>query len=936
MTTKTITGAYPSGFTLKSNYSGLYLASTATVGGTGVFVTAQASVTNYGNIAATAGADAGIYLNFGGSVQNGGIFETAHISGYNGIKSSAGVPARGTVNTYGYIQGDHDGVQLDEGGTVANNGFITGGYRGVYTTGGAATVSNFGAITGGDQGVFLKDGGYLRNGGFGGSTALIEGDVGIYATAATVNNLATVDGYFSGVFLAAGARLTNGSATDRFALVKGETGVFTVGATSTIANYGTIEGTGGAHQVGVYLAGGLLTNGSGADQTALIEGYGGATATNAGTVTNFGTIQGAGPVAGAYGVVFTDGGRLANARGATIAGYGGVDMKAAAGTVLNYGTIRATAYFNAAGVALYGGVVKNGAVNDKGALIEGSRGINAAQAATVLNYGTIMGPDGGAYLAHGGRIVNGAATDTVATIEGDFGVLGRNAAVSVANFGTVQSYAGVEATVYLQGYGSTVTNGAAGDKSALIVGASGVSIGAAGASVDTVTNYATITGQSSTGVRLQGAGTVTNGGGADRSALIEGATTGVQAFGVATVRNFGTVTGAGYGYSGYGVHMLAGGTLANGSANNATALIEGDDSGIGLQGAFAVSNFGTIFGQGDGSGFGAELDGSGGLTNGAATHTDALITGYTGLYATAMTTITNFGTIDGAGGTAVTFGSSSDTLVVEAGSAFVGAVLGGGGTLDLASGTGTLTGNLAGGAVTVSGSMAATAFSSFNIVEIGAGATFAASGAVTVAAGQTIIDAGSLALGAAKAAVANAGTLETLGGTLTVKGAVTGAGQAVVDGGVLDFTSTFNQNVTFTGTGVLELAKSQTYAGTVTGFSKTGANQLDLVDIAFGGTTTAAYAGNTKSGTLTVTDGTHTAHIKLKGDYTGSTFVVASDGHGGTLVHDPAKAATLPSPQPFIAAMAALGAAGAGPVHVHGEPLRAPQPMLTGPRTALA
>ena len=37
---------------------------------------------------------------------------------------------------------------------------------------------------------------------------------------------------------------------------------------------------------------------------------------------------------------------------------------------------------------------------------------------------------------------------------------------------------------------------------------------------------------------------------------------------------------------------------------------------------------------------------------------------------------------------------------------------------------------------------------------------------------------------------------------------------------------------------------------------------------------------------MQVTDGTHTANINLSGNYTASTFVAASDGHGCTLVHD--------------------------------------------------
>jgi len=45
--------------------------------------------------------------------------------------------------------------------------------------------------------------------------------------------------------------------------------------------------------------------------------------------------------------------------------------------------------------------------------------------------------------------------------------------------------------------------------------------------------------------------------------------------------------------------------------------------------------------------------------------------------------------------------------------------------------------------------------------------------------------------------------------------------------------------------------------------------------------------GNGSSGTRAVTDGTHTADIRLLGNYTASSFVAASDDRGGTLVHDP-------------------------------------------------
>jgi hypothetical protein len=47
-------------------------------------------------------------------------------------------------------------------------------------------------------------------------------------------------------------------------------------------------------------------------------------------------------------------------------------------------------------------------------------------------------------------------------------------------------------------------------------------------------------------------------------------------------------------------------------------------------------------------------------------------------------------------------------------------------------------------------------------------------------------------------------------------------------------------------------------------------------------------------GILNVTDGTHSANIALIGNYLASTFVPASDGHGGTAVHDPANGTAEP------------------------------------------
>jgi hypothetical protein len=132
---------------------------------------------------------------------------------------------------------------------------------------------------------------------------------------------------------------------------------------------------------------------------------------------------------------------------------------------------------------------------------------------------------------------------------------------------------------------------------------------------------------------------------------------------------------------------------------------------------------------------------------------------------------------------------------------------------------------------------------------------------------------------------------------------------------------------------VLELARSQTYAGRITGFSTT--TSLDLEDIAFGSKTTASYKGTAASGVLTVTDGAHTARITLIGDYLASSFSVASDGHGGTKVTDPASPAAAHVPQslqPFIAAAASFGVSGGGWVGDGSESWRSAQRAIAAPR----
>jgi hypothetical protein len=226
------------------------------------------------------------------------------------------------------------------------------------------------------------------------------------------------------------------------------------------------------------------------------------------------------------------------------------------------------------------------------------------------------------------------------------------------------------------------------------------------------------------------------------------------------------------------------------------------------------------------------------------------------------------------------------------------------------------------------------------------GGILAEGGLLTINTGHnTIINSGLIeAQGGSQcvitSAVDNTGTLEVLGGQFTalmkVEGAVTGSGSAAILHGTLDFTSSFNENVAFAGVrpAKLELAQSQTYAGSISGFSKTGATSLDLVDIGFVSSTEASYSGTTSSGVLTVTDGVHTAHITLIGDYTASTFTAKGDGHGGTIVVDPARTASAPAHR-FIVAMAALVAQSGEAIHAR-DTGAVHAPMLARPRAMIA
>ena len=137
----------------------------------------------------------------------------------------------------------------------------------------------------------------------------------------------------------------------------------------------------------------------------------------------------------------------------------------------------------------------------------------------------------------------------------------------------------------------------------------------------------------------------------------------------------------------------------------------------------------------------------------------------------------------------------------------------------------------------------------------------------------------------------NSGLIWAHGGNVTANGAVSGTGTALLDGtATIDFGAASSSNVTLdaAATGTIVLHDSFDFSGVVSGFN--GNDQLDLADIMFGVDTSMSYFENLDGtgGTLSVTDGAHTANIALLGDYSADGFELVADNILGTLVkyHD--------------------------------------------------
>jgi autotransporter passenger strand-loop-strand repeat protein len=332
----------------------------------------------------------------------------------------------------------------------------------------------------------------------------------------------------------------------------------------------------------------------------------------------------------------------------------------------------------------------------------------------------------------------------------------------------------------------------------------------------------------------------------------------VNGGGVATV--FGLLVGA-TDNSGGAEYVNFGGVASGTTISGGTEFIEigGVASGDQVDGGAQVV-YGTAVGATINSG-GFEYVEAGGATSGTTVDAGGIET----IFGRAVSTTDNSGGFD-----YVYSGGAASATQISGGDEYVEV----GGTA-----TGT---HVSGGAQVVYGAAAGTTLASGGIQDVFSGGV----------ASSTSIDSGGYEYVAAGGAVSGAtisgGTLELTAGA--------------IDGGA---------PITFatSGGGTLRLDDAAVFGGLIAGFGEP--DLIDLSDVVYRATSipleqktsvTFTEAANNTSGTLTVTDGLHTANLTLLGQYVTAQFTLASDGHGGTFVGDPPLTAmTDPSPETLVA-----------------------------------
>jgi hypothetical protein len=644
------------------------------------------------------------------------------------------------------------------------------------------------------------------------------------------------------------------------------------GAVGTVINSGTVTG-GGTAGIGVLLEeGGSLTN----NANAVISAQGDNSAVfidnGAGTVTNFGTIKntdGGGVHVAKGEVINEDNGVIiggTNGHSVTLAAPGTNETYDGRSTLTNYGRITDASTADAAVyVGPGGGSVSNGtALDSKDAYISSARtGLSFKGAGTATNFGiikdTATGTSGTAvYFSAGGSFTN----ETGALVESDRnGVSTADVAASVVNFGTIENIAtpgnGGEG-IYL-GAGGRVTNETTGR----ITSVSDPGISTKGGSA-TVVNYGyveTSTTTKAVSIYLGAGGSLTNGSSSNHTATIKSPTTTAVSMENAAAKlvNFGVISGGtnSVNTANTGVYMTGGGTITN----EAGAAITGVNSAITLRKtAGTVLNYGSVSSNGGTTHATVYVTGGGSLTNGSTSVTNASISGSGSaiVFRDAPATVTNFATISSTGATfdsAVYLGDG-------------GSVTNKAGALITSTANGVLLANVI-ATLTNFGTVKSTGSSpSQGVAATSGGDILNESGAVITANADGVFIGGTN----------SAATVLTNKGDIT---GVTGVGVSVSDTAAV----TIINYATISGTGglAIQLAGSAATVVIKPNSVLTGAISAfavgDTIDFADKVGNSAVLVGQTLA---LLNEGSLVSTVNLSGVFSSDSFVVKSDGAGGT------------------------------------------------------
>jgi serralysin len=209
---------------------------------------------------------------------------------------------------------------------------------------------------------------------------------------------------------------------------------------------------------------------------------------------------------------------------------------------------------------------------------------------------------------------------------------------------------------------------------------------------------------------------------------------------------------------------------------------------------------------------------------------------------------------------------------------------------------GNFTGNLAGGVV-AGGSVVFEAFEPIFGQDLNGDHVIGRTDVVLSGSVQTVLAGGTVSnttvSSGGQEKVSSGGTASNTtvlgGGSETVSSGGVLNGATISGGGLVDIQSggTAGSSTITISSGTLKLEDSQHFSGSIAGLATSGAQNVDLTDISFAALQTLGYSGNTQSGVLTVTDGTHTAMLNMIGNYTNLSFKPTNDGNGGVQITDP-------------------------------------------------